>query len=102
MATKKAAGNPAMNTAARIIGRTLGQAAATADHLRERHPDPIAEIREAVDTGRDRLGKARRKGQKAVAKAKKAVAKARKAVAKARRRTARVVKRVKKAARRRR
>ncbi len=55
MAKRREPSTSSVTAAAEIVGRASGQAAATIDAFRSRHPHPVAEAGEAMTAGQEAL-----------------------------------------------
>jgi hypothetical protein len=55
MAKRREPSTSSITAVAEIVGRAAGEAAAAVEAFRSRHPDPIAEIAEAIPTSQEAL-----------------------------------------------
>ena len=102
MAKKKAKGSPGVNRAAEAVGHLLGSVAGTIESIREQHPDPGQEARDALTAGDEALAGALSMAKKRAApmiKKAKAIARQAKKTLTTRRKSASPVARAKGAAR---
>ena len=99
MAKRREPSTSSVTAAAEIVGRAAGQAAATVDAFRSRHPHPIAEAGEAMTAGQEALtdltAQARAGSAAVVAKSKDVARRAQKIVRRARRRAVKTIDRAK-------